>query len=222
MTRRRLFSILSLIFVLALTTTTALAAKPRFSSPISFTLSTLGSATAQATVSAFAANFHDDSDNSIALVAQGNLSDLVNERKYELVLNAKGRAEIVCDDDDYHGSSTKMVDVTGTGDAVLSPPYYSGNASFTVAVEELKLDTKKACGSDYSNNSTGSHVRILKVLYSSGDVSLFERKGKDKDSVEIGSFALNGHDKNKPLDKVKFSNCKTKESNVYCKQKGVN
>jgi hypothetical protein len=41
MTRRRLITILSLLFVFALTTTTALAARPRFSSAIDFTLGSL-------------------------------------------------------------------------------------------------------------------------------------------------------------------------------------
>ena len=41
MTRRRLITILSLIFVLGLTTTTALAARPRFSSVVDFSLGSL-------------------------------------------------------------------------------------------------------------------------------------------------------------------------------------
>jgi hypothetical protein len=41
LTRRRLITILSLIFVLGLTTTTALAARPRFSSAIAFSLGSL-------------------------------------------------------------------------------------------------------------------------------------------------------------------------------------
>ena len=41
MTRRRLITLLSVVFVLALTTTTALAARPRFSSAIDFSLGSL-------------------------------------------------------------------------------------------------------------------------------------------------------------------------------------
>jgi hypothetical protein len=219
LTRRRLVTILSLIFVLALTTTTALAARPRFSSAITFTLSTLDANVAQAASQGFAANLHDD-DKPIALVASGSVSDLVEGRKYELEINAKGKAEIVCGGSHYHGSSPKTVDVTATGSAKISPPYNNGNASYQVDVEELKIDTKKACGSGYSNNFTRQKVTILKVMYSSGDVSLFESKSKGKDTVEIGTFALNGHDKDKKVDQVKFSKCKTKDLNVYCKQNG--
>jgi hypothetical protein len=221
MTRHRLITILSLVFVLALTTTTALAARPRFSSAIVFTLSTLGGSTAQAALQGFTANLHDESDRPIALVASGQLGDLVDGRKYELVINAKGKAEIVCrsNDDDYHGTSPKTVDVSASGSTTLTA---SGDqASFAVDVEELKIDTKHACGSGYGNDSTRPRVTILKVLYSSGDVLLLERKSKNSNADQIAALALNGHDKNKPLDRVQFSKCKTKDLNVYCKQKGA-
>lgn len=221
MTRRRLFTILSLVFVLALTTTTALAARPRFSSLVSFSLTTLDGTTAQAAVQGFTADLHgDSSDRAIALVASGQLSDLVDGQKYEVVINAKGKAEIVCrSDDDYHGSSPTTVEVSASGSVNISPPYTSGNTSFTVKVEDLKLDTKHACKSDHSNDHGRSRVTILKVMYSSGDVTLFESKNTHADA--IASFALDGHGQNQPLDRVQFSKCKTKDLNVYCKQKGA-
>jgi hypothetical protein len=217
LTRRRLISVLSLIFVLALTTTTALAARPRFSSAIAFTLAAPSGGTGQAlTIDLYTGS----DDHPIALVASGQLSDLVVGQKYELVINAKGKAEVVCksDDDDYHGSSPKTVDVTASGSTKFSAS--SDHKSFSFDADEIKLDSKRVCSSDYGNNNHKQRVTILKVMYSSGDVSLFESKGKNKDAVEIGSFALNGHDKDKKVDQVKFSKCKTKDLNVYCKQNG--
>jgi hypothetical protein len=204
--RRRLITILSLIFVLALTTTTALAAKPRFSAAIVFTLSAPGTTSAQAALQGFAANRHDDTEHPIALVATGELSDLVDGREYELTISAKGKAEIVCGGGHYHGSSPKTVDVTVTGNAHLSPPYDHGNASFQVVAEEFKIDTKKACGSGYSNDYGRPRVTILSVLYNGGDVSLLEHQS---------------HGKDKKMDKVQFSKCETDGDCVTCKQKGA-
>jgi hypothetical protein len=203
--------------VLALTTTTAIAAKPRFSSAIVFSLSTPDLNAAQAALQGFAANLHDDSDRPIALHASGDLSDLVPGKKYELALNAKGKAEIVCDDDHYHSSSPKWVDVTASG---RTQPFVasSDQASFDVEVNELKID-KNACDSDYGVHYTRPRVTILKVLYSGGDVLLFEQKGNGKDTDEP-PLALNGKDKSKPVDRVQFSKCKTKNLMVSCKQKG--
>jgi len=136
LTRRRLISILSLVFVLALTTTTALAARPRFSSAITLTLSTLGGGTAaQAGLQGFTADLHgDSSDHPIALVASGQLADLVDGRKYDLVIDAKGKAEIVCrSHDDYHGSSPKTVDVSASGSKTITAS--GDHASFVVEVE---------------------------------------------------------------------------------------
>ncbi len=221
MTRRRLITILSLVFVLALTTTTALAARPRFSSAIVFTLSAPGGTTAQAGLQGFTANPHgDSSDRPIALVASGQLADLVDGQKYELVIDAKGKAEIVCrSNDDYHGSSPKTVDVSASGNKTITAS--GDHASFTVEVEQLKLDTKRVCGSDYGDDSNRPRVTILKVLYSSGDLSLLESKSQHTSADDIASFAFNGHDKDKLLDRVQFSKCKTKDLNVYCKQKGT-
>jgi len=222
MTRRRLVTILSIVFVLALTTTTALAARPRFSSAIAFTLSTPGGSTAQAALQGFTANLHgDSSDRPIALVASGQLADLVDGQKYELVIDAKGKAEIVCrsHDDDNHGSSPKTVDVSASGSKTITAS--GDHASFAVEVEQLKLDTKRVCGSDYGNDSTKPRVTILKVLYSSGDLSLLESKSQHANADDIASFAFDGHDKSKLLDRVQFSKCKTKDLNVYCKQKGT-
>jgi len=64
-------------------------------------------------------------------------------------------------------------------------------------------------------------VTILKVLYSSGDVSLLESKSQHASADDIASFAFNDHNKSKLLDQVQLSKCKTKDLNVYCKQKGA-
>jgi hypothetical protein len=216
MTRRRLFSILSLIFVLALTTTAAIAAKPRFSSPVTFTLAAPGSTASQ---SLSVELFTNSSSQPIALVANGELADLAVGQKYKVEIDAKGKAEIVCrSDDDYHGSSPKTVDVTASGSTTFTAS--SDHKSYQVSADDVKVDSKKACDSDYSNTNHKSRVTILKVMYSSGDVTLFEQGSKGQSTSEIGSLAFNGHDKSKPVDKVEFSKCKTKDLNVYCKQKG--
>jgi hypothetical protein len=221
MTRRRSFSVLSILFVLALTTTTALAARPRFPSALSFSLTTSGGTTTQALTANL---FTSSSDRPILLAASGQLADLVDEQKYEVVIEAKGKAEVVCQSEgDYHGSSPKTVDISSTGKTKISPPYSNGEASFTVVGDDLEIDTKRAgCSSHYDDDDDDHHkphVTILKVMYSSGTVTLFEKKSKS--STELGSFAPNENGKSQKLDQVKFSKCKTKDLNVYCKQQGV-
>jgi hypothetical protein len=219
MTRRRLLTILSLVFILALTTTTALAARPRFPSAITLTLTAPSGGTAQATSQSFAADlYHSSSSHPIVLVGQGNVVDTVAGVKYEVVINAKGKAEVVCGSGDgYYTSSPTTVDISASGSTKFTGTS-SGHASFTVKANKLKLASHPPCSSDYSGDH--DRVTIVKVLYSSGEVTLFERKGNNKDTADSASLASNGNDKNKQLDRVKFSKCKTKDLNVHCKQTG--
>src|SRR5262245_10559593 len=140
MTRRRLFTILSLVFVLALTTTTALAARPRFFGVASLTLVSSGDGPT------FAAAMHPEPPSTPTLLAaHGNLADLLDGQQYEVVISAKGKAEVVCQSSDSFGKpSPKTIPISAKGSVTITPPYDNGTASFDVVADSLKINAKSA------------------------------------------------------------------------------
>jgi hypothetical protein len=193
MTRRRSVSILSILFVLALTTTTALAAKARFSSLASFTL------VSSSTGSTFAATMHHEPPSTpILLAAHGDLEGLTDGQQYKVEISAKGKAEVVCVSG-YDKPSPKTIPISAKGSTTVSS-YAGGSTSFDVVADSLKINANTAGCSSGHHGHDQSHVIVVKVMYRNVGLAL----------SEVGS-----HGK---LDTQHYSNCKTKEEMVRCQQ----
>src|SRR5690349_2208676 len=96
--RRTRIVIVALLALFCLTAVPAFAVKPHFSGAITLTVSTSTTA-AQATLAVAA---HNSGTPANALIADGQLSGLVNPVKVSMV--ATGTAQVTCSDDDdgYH------------------------------------------------------------------------------------------------------------------------
>jgi hypothetical protein len=120
MTRRRLITILSLIFALALTTTTALAARPRFSSAIDFSLG--------------------------SLIAEGRLAGLGTE-DVAVILDATGVPVVTCTNQGGNqapGQNPPQVSARGSQFLVHETYTKNGSTGFEVETNDpLPLSAKK-------------------------------------------------------------------------------
>ena len=126
LTRRRLITILSLIFVLGLTTTTALAAKPRFSSAINFSLG--------------------------SLIAEGRLAGL-GTQDVAVVLDATGIPVVTCTNQGGNqapGQNPSKVSARGAQSLVHETYKKNGSTGFEVETDEpTPLSAKKmGCPND--------------------------------------------------------------------------